>query len=81
MNACKPRLARAIQLALGGALGLSAALSASVAFAQQQAADSKELEEIYVTGSRIARGSDFENPSPVVSFSKDDLEKTGYATL
>jgi outer membrane receptor protein involved in Fe transport len=45
------------------------------------AQEAKPLEEIYVTGSRIARTSDFENPSPVVSFNKEDMEKTGYSSL
>lgn len=72
-------LIRAIRIACGATLGLSSSLSVTSAYAQDTTA--KELEEIYVTGSRIARGSDFENPSPVISFSKEELEKTGYSTL
>ena len=79
MNTSKPMLARAVRLALGGALGLSATLSVPSAFAQQ--ASQQGLEEIYVTGSRIARASDFESPSPVVSFSQEELAKTGYTNL
>ena len=34
-----------------------------------------------MTGSRIARASDFENPAPVVTFDKSDLDKSGYNNL
>ena len=70
-------LVRAVRIACGAALGLSSSLAVTSALAQE----TKPLEEIYVTGSRIARASDFENPSPVASFSKEELEKTGYSTL
>ena len=59
------RLQRAIRLALGGALGLASGVTCMTALAQQTGTG--EVETIYVTGSRIARGSDFENPSPVVT--------------
>lgn len=74
-------LRRSIRIALGGALGLSATLGASVVFAQQQAAADKGIEEIYVTGSRIARSSDLESPSPVVTFDQSEMAKTGYTNL
>jgi iron complex outermembrane recepter protein len=79
MSVKKPQLIRAIRLALGTAIGVSTTLSAGVAFAQEPGA--KPVEEIYVTGSRIGRGSDFESPSPVASFSRDDLSKSGYNNL
>lgn len=78
MKIQNPALARAIRLAIGGAIGLSTTLSSSLAFGQ---AAGESMEEIYVTGSRIARSSDFESPSPVVSFSQEDLAKTGYTNL
>jgi outer membrane receptor protein involved in Fe transport len=74
-------LARAIRIVLGSAVGASAMLGSGVAGAQQAAPQSKELEEVYVTGSRIARRSDFENSSPVVSLDKDLLDKAGYGNL
>ncbi len=74
-------LARAIRVVLGSAVGASAMLGAGVAGAQQAAPQDKQLEEIYVTGSRIARRSDFENPSPVVTLDKDLLDKAGYGNL
>ncbi len=74
MKTKNPALARAIRLAIGGAIGLST----TVAFAQDTG---EKMEEIYVTGSRIARASDFESPSPVVSFSQEELAKTGYTNL
>ena len=79
MSGKKPQLARAIRLALGTAIGVSATLSAVTAFAQEPGA--KPVEEIYVTGSRIGRTSDFESPSPIASFSRDDLSKSGYNNL
>jgi outer membrane receptor protein involved in Fe transport len=69
-------LRKHIRCAIGGVLGIGAGLIAPLALAQQQ-----ELEEVYVTGSRIARSSDFENPSPIVSFDRSALEKSGYANL
>jgi outer membrane receptor protein involved in Fe transport len=79
MFAEKPRLARAIRYALGTAIGVSTSLSGAAAFAQEPGA--KPVEEIYVTGSRIGRTSDFESPSPVASFDRADLDKAGYANL
>ena len=76
-----PRLTRAIRVALGGALGLASGLAALPAFAQTAPDQGRELETVYVTGSRIARASDFENPAPVVTFSSDDIAKSGYSNL
>jgi outer membrane receptor for ferrienterochelin and colicin len=75
------RLQRAIRLALGGALGIASGLAGTMALAQEGSSDNKGLETVYVTGSRIARTSDFENPAPVVTFDKSDLDKSGYANL
>jgi outer membrane receptor protein involved in Fe transport len=72
-------LQRAIRLALGGALGLTASLIGTHSVAQE--AKDAGLETVYVTGSRIARTSDFENPAPVVTFDKGDLDRSGYANL
>ena len=68
-------------MVLGGALGLASGLATLPAFAQTATDPGKELETVYVTGSRIARASDFENPAPVVTFSSDDIAKSGYANL
>ena len=75
------RLTRAIRLVLGGALGLASGLATLPAFAQSATDPGKDLETVYVTGSRIARASDFENPAPVVTFSSDDIAKSGYTNL
>lgn len=45
------------------------------------AADQPNVEEVVVTGSRIARGSDFESPSPVLSVDRDSIERSGYNNL
>lgn len=45
------------------------------------AAASQDVEEVIVTGSRIARGSDFESPSPVITIDRDSIEKSGYSNL
>ena len=79
MSVKKPQLASAIRFALGTAIGVSATLSAAPVFAQE--AGAKPVEEIYVTGSRIGRSSDFESPSPIASFNRDDLSKSGYTNL
>jgi iron complex outermembrane recepter protein len=63
-------LARAIRLAIG----LSAAMAAPLAMAQ-------ETEEIVVTGSRIARSGDFESPSPIITVDREAIDKSGYNNL
>ena len=40
-----------------------------------------EPEEVVITGSRIARASDFESPSPVITVAHDAIEKSGYSNL
>lgn len=40
-----------------------------------------DVEEIVVTGSRIARASDFESPSPVLTVDRASIEKSGYSNL
>jgi outer membrane cobalamin receptor len=72
-------LQRAIRLALGSALGLTAGLLGTQSVAQET--KDAGLETVYVTGSRIARTSDFENLAPVVTFDKSDLDKSGYNNL
>lgn len=39
------------------------------------------VETVVVTGSRIARGSDFESPSPVVTVDRESIERQGYNNL
>lgn len=79
----RPQLVRAIRLAIGSAVGLSTVLAAPAALAQQQPASTaaSTMEEVYVTGSRIARDPGFEGPAPVVSLSREDIENSGYANL
>jgi len=43
--------------------------------------DAGVRETVYVTGSRIARPSDFENPSPVDTVNRETIERSGYANL
>lgn len=74
-------LSRAVRVALSGALGLASVWAIPVALAQQAAPADKPLEEIYVTGSRIARSSDLDSPSPVVTFDSAEMAKTGYTNL
>jgi outer membrane receptor protein involved in Fe transport len=64
-------LARAVRFALIAAGAASAGVTSSGAHAQDQ-----ELEQIVVTGSRIAR-PDFETASPVVSLSAESFQETG----
>jgi outer membrane receptor protein involved in Fe transport len=67
-------LARAVRLAIGGAVGLTAVLAAPLALAQDD-------QEIVVIGSRIAHSGDFEGPSPVLTVDREAIEKSGYTNL
>lgn len=73
MNTRTP-LARAIRLAIGGAVGLTAALAPPLAMAQDD-------ETIYVVGSRIGRSSDFQGPSPIITVDREAIENSGYTNL
>jgi outer membrane receptor protein involved in Fe transport len=64
--------------AILGGLALALPLGATPALAQNTASS---LDDIVVTGSRIARGSDFESPSPVLTLDRESIEKTGYPNL
>lgn len=46
-----------------------------------QAAEREAVETVVVTGSRIARGSDFESPSPVLTVDRESIERSGYNNL
>ena len=72
-------MANAIRLALSLTVAF-VPLSMAVAQESQPAAD-EATEEVVITGSRIARGSDFDSPSPVVTVDRDAIEKSGYANL
>ena len=74
-----PVLARAVRLAIGSAIGLSAAIAAPAVWAQQSG--EQRMEEVVITGSRIAQSSDFEAISPVIAVDKDDIAKSGYQNL
>lgn len=64
-------------------LVLRSALAACACFVHATAsyAAADDLEEIVVTGSRIARASDFESPSPVITLGRESIEKSGYNNL
>ena len=74
MNKATP-LARAIRIAIGGAAGLTAVLASTVGHTQEA------LDEVVITGSRIARSADFEGPSPVLTVDRDAIENSGYTNL
>ena len=65
-------LASAVRIVLGS---LTAALAVP-ALAQ----DTGDIEEIVITGSRITR-SNLDSPSPIISFNRDDIDRSGYANL
>jgi len=67
-------LRRAIRCAVAGVMALSTTQILSTATAA-------EPEEVIVTGSRIARSSDFENPSPVITVDREGIEKSGYNNI
>lgn len=81
-------VAVAVQRALGSVTVLAiASLAASTAFAQeQQAAPAAQqggevLQEITVTGSRIARADGYEAPTPVSVLGAEDLNKMATTTI
>ena len=62
------------------AIAASAAAASTMAFAQNatvKADAGKELEEVIVTGSRIAASPNDVSAAPVTSISAADIEKTG----
>ncbi len=65
-------------LALGWLAVLAALPAAESAVAQGQAAS--PVERVQVTGSNIRR-TDAETPSPVVTLTSQDIERSGYATV
>lgn len=67
-------LARAIRLAIGGAVGLTATLAAPLAMGQDD-------NTIYVVGSRIGRTADFQGPSPIITVDREAIENSGYTNL
>jgi outer membrane receptor for ferrienterochelin and colicin len=71
----QPTFSRASRLIIGTAL---ATILSAPALSQQT---DEEPETVIVTGSRIARTSDFGNSSPVDIIDRDSIEKAGYANL
>lgn len=67
-------LRNAVRSAIGGALVLCVPLSSALA----ADAPKDQVENVVVTGSRIARSSDFENPSPVITVDRESIENSGY---
>jgi iron complex outermembrane receptor protein len=67
---------QSLRLLIGGALASSLA---APALAQQTTDDPAET--VIVTGSRIARSSDFTNANPVDVINRDSIDKSGFANL
>jgi iron complex outermembrane receptor protein len=70
-------LARAIRIAIGGAAGLTAALTAAPGIAQDQAG---ALDEVVITGSRI-RQNPLEERLPVLTVGADDYAASGATSI
>ena len=70
-------LARAIRIAIGGAAGLTAALTAAPGIAQDQAG---ALAEVVITGSRI-RQNPLEERLPVLTVGADDYAASGATSI
>jgi outer membrane receptor for ferrienterochelin and colicin len=68
-----------MRLAILGGAALSTALPGTAVLAQ--GADEDRTQEVVVTGSRIARDSDFESPSPVITIDSEAIERAGYSNL
>ena len=76
-----PKVRRAVRLALLMS-GTAALLATSAAYAQEQEQEtnSKPMEEVVVTGSRIV-SSNLESPSPVQTISSEDIASTGIVNV
>jgi iron complex outermembrane recepter protein len=73
-RASRPASAGAARYLISAAV--AAAIAASALPQKVVAADSEQLEEVTVTGSRIARSRDLEAPSPIATINKDLFENT-----
>jgi len=60
--------------------GLSASLATSLVLAQEKPPDDKSMQEVVVTGSRIARPN-LESPVPVTTVSGEELFQTGSTSV
>jgi iron complex outermembrane recepter protein len=74
-----PKVRRAVRLALLMS-GTAALLANTAAFAQEQDAEEKPMEEVVVTGSRIV-STNLDSPSPVQTISSEDIAKTGIVNV
>lgn len=63
------------------ACAAAALTAATFATPSASAQETDATPEVVVTGSRIARSSDFENPSPIVTIDRSAIEKAGYSNL
>lgn len=72
-------LAAAIRYALGAGLVAGLAMTSSTVFAESEEA-AETTDRIQVTGSRIMR-ADGDTPSPVLRFTREDLQATGANTV
>jgi iron complex outermembrane receptor protein len=75
----KTTLAQAVRFAIAGAVGLSAALAAHMALAQETEKGAV-LEEVLITGSRI-RQNPLEERLPVLTLDAEELRATGATSL
>ena len=65
---------------IGKGLSFAVGLGVAALAVADQAAPPDELQDIVVTGSRIAR-PDFEAPNPIVSFNATDIQESGNTNL
>ena len=71
---------RGLRRAVALACGISAAATTSTVLAQAPPADDQGLEEVIVTGSRIARPN-LESPVPVTTVTADEIFETGSTSV
>ncbi|GAB4187822.1 MAG: TonB-dependent receptor [Wenzhouxiangellaceae bacterium] len=67
-------------LCAGVVMGLASLLTTSAVIAQEDGAAAAELDRVQVTGSRIRRAT-LEGDSPVLTLSREDLERTGQNSI
>ena len=67
--------------AIRASIGASLLLSAATPIVAQDTNEEAELEEIYVTGSRIKRADGFESSSPVIVATFEEIKSSALAKL
>ena len=67
--------------AIRASIGASLLLSAAMPLMAQDTNEEAEIEEVYITGSRIKRADGFESSSPVIVASFEEIQSSGISKI